>query len=75
MRIPFLKNIRFDKEKIDAAIEKALRAAVKNKIKGKEVTPFLLSEIKKITGGKSLDANIKLVLNNAKLAAEIAVNM
>ncbi|MGB3018562.1 MAG: pseudouridine-5'-phosphate glycosidase, partial [Ignavibacteria bacterium] len=36
------------------------------------VTPFLLSEIKNITGGESLRSNIELVKNNAKLAAEIA---
>jgi pseudouridine-5'-phosphate glycosidase len=43
-----------------------------NKIKGKESTPFLLAKVKELTGGKSLDTNIQLVYNNAKLAAEIA---
>lgn len=61
-----------DKKVIDAAIEKALKTADGKGIKGKEVTPFLLSEIKDITKGKSLESNIKLVLNNAKLASEIA---
>ena len=64
-----------DKKVIDYAIEKALRKADDKGIKGKEVTPFLLSEIKNITGGLSLNANIQLVLNNAKLAAEIAGEM
>ena len=40
-----------------------------------ETTPFLLSKVKEITGGKSLNANIQLVYNNAKLAAEIAAEM
>ena len=57
---------------IENAIEEALKKADETGIKGKEVTPFLLSEIKIITGGKSLDSNIKLVLNNAGLASEIA---
>lgn len=61
-----------DKNLIDKAIDEALIKADARGIKGKDVTPFLLSEIKNITGGKSLDSNIKLVLNNAKLAAEIA---
>jgi len=42
-------------------------------IKGKDLTPYLLSEIKIITSGKSLESNINLVLNNAGLAAEISV--
>ena len=61
-----------DKNLIDKAIDEALIKADARGIKGKDVTPFLLSEIKNITGGKSLDSNIMLVLNNAKLAAEIA---
>jgi pseudouridine-5'-phosphate glycosidase len=42
-------------------------------IKGKESTPYLLKKVKELTQGKSLDTNIQLVLNNAKVAAEIAV--
>ena len=41
-------------------------------IKGKDETPFLLSKIVSLTNGKSLETNIKLILNNAKLGAEIA---
>lgn len=59
-----------DKKSIDSAINQAL--AKSNNIKGKDVTPFLLSEVNKITGGKSLEANIKLVQNNAELAAKIS---
>ena len=61
-----------DKKIIDSAIEDALKKADANNIQGKDVTPFLLAEIKNITGGKSLESNIELILNNAKLAAEIA---
>ena len=69
---PIPEEYSMDKSMIDKAIEEALKSADKSVVKGKDVTPFLLSEIKRITGGESLDSNIKLVLNNAKLAAEIA---
>ena len=42
-------------------------------LKGKEVTPYLLSKIVELTSGKSLESNIALIKNNAKLAGEIAV--
>lgn len=58
---------------INEAIEKALDLAAERGIKGKETTPFLLAQIKDITGGDSLEANIRLVLNNAALAAETAI--
>jgi pseudouridine-5'-phosphate glycosidase len=58
---------------INSAIKQAISEAEKNHIKGKEVTPFLLSKVKELTGGESLEANIALVRNNAALAAQIAV--
>ena len=58
---------------IDAAIEMALNRATDLGIMGKDLTPFLLGEIKKITKNRSLEANIHLVYNNARLAAKIAV--
>ena len=57
---------------ISAAIDKAVAESVAQGIKGKAVTPFLLARVKDITGGDSLEANIKLVLNNAALAARTA---
>jgi pseudouridine-5'-phosphate glycosidase len=54
---------------IAAALEETDRLG----ICGKDVTPFLLAEIAKTTKGRSLQANIALVKNNAKVAAEIAV--
>ena len=54
------------------AIDKALIEEKKLGIKGKESTPFLLGKVKELTDGLSLDANIQLVYNNAKLAAQIA---
>ncbi len=60
---------------IKKATELAQQEAGSKNIKGKNITPFLLKRIKELTGGKSLEANIKLVLNNARLAAEVAGEM
>ena len=57
---------------INAAIDQAVAESVAQGIHGKAVTPFLLARVKDITGGDSLEANIKLVLNNAALAAKTA---
>ena len=59
---------------MDEAIDKAIIEAKKEKIIGKEITPYLLSKVNELTEGKSLDANIKLIQNNAELAAKIAVH-
>ncbi|WP_343560555.1 pseudouridine-5'-phosphate glycosidase [Kiloniella sp. b19] len=56
-------------------IAQALEAAVHDGIHGKGVTPYLLAKIVEMTDGASLKANIALVKNNAKLAAEIAVSL
>ena len=61
-----------DEEKINKAIEEALKEAEEKGIHGKETTPFLLSKVLEVTEGKSLEANIALVKNNAKLGAEVA---
>ena len=57
---------------INKAIEHSLQEAESQKISGKDLTPFLLSRIEQLTDGLSLEANIQLVLNNAKLAAKLA---
>ncbi len=57
---------------INKAIAQAVQEANDQLITGKEITPFLLNRVKQITSGKSLEANIKLVYNNAQLAAKIA---
>jgi len=59
-------------DEIGPAIETALAEAEAQGIAAKEVTPFLLDRIFTLTDGRSLDANIALVLNNARLAAQIA---
>ena len=59
--------------RVDAAIEQALAEAAAQGIQGKDSTPFLLARVNELTGGSSLQANIALVLNNARLAAQVAL--
>ena len=68
---PIPEEDAMDAKVINDAIEKALVDAEKEGIKGKESTPFLLKRIVELTGGDSLESNIKLVLNNAKVGADI----
>lgn len=60
---------------IEGVIEQAVSELTTRGISGKEVTPFLLGRIVELTGGKSLEANVALVKNNARVAAEIAVQL
>ena len=69
---PIPEQYAMDKDVIDAAIEQALAEAKEQGIHGKETTPFLLAKVVELTGGDSLESNIKLVLNNAAVAAETA---
>ncbi|MGM0378119.1 MAG: pseudouridine-5'-phosphate glycosidase [Bacillota bacterium] len=70
---PINKEDEMPKELIDKYISKALNEADKKNIKGKDITPFLLEKIVELTDGKSLKANRALVYQNAKVAADIAV--
>ncbi len=69
---PIPEEYAMPKAVIDAAIEQALKEATEKGIKGKATTPFLLARVCELTGGESLKSNIKLVLNNVALAAQIA---
>lgn len=69
---PVPKEEELEESYITAIIEQALKEAEKQHITGKSVTPFLLDRVKTLTGGKSLQANIALVKNNAALAADLA---
>jgi len=59
-------------EYMNEMIEEAVKAAEKEGVKGKKLTPYLLGRINELTGGKSLKANIELVKDNARVAAKIA---
>ena len=69
---PIPEEYSMDADVINKAIDEAVEEAREQGIHGKATTPFLLAKIKDITGGSSLDANIQLVYNNAKLAAKTA---
>ncbi|HHY97003.1 MAG TPA: pseudouridine-5'-phosphate glycosidase [Acholeplasma sp.] len=69
---PIPEVFSLEEEKINKEIEKAIEEANRLGVKGKDITPFLLDRIKTNTQGESLDANIQLVYNNAKLGALIA---
>lgn len=61
-------------DKIQYAINFALTSAKNAGITGAKVTPYVLDKVQQLTGGESLESNIALVLNNARIAAEIAVD-
>lgn len=69
---PIPEQWSMDPEVINAAIDKALAEMDAAGVHGKECTPFLLAKVKEITGGDSLEANIQLVYNNARVGAAIA---
>ena len=69
---PIPEQYEMDKAVIDKAIATALDSMEKEGIKGKECTPYLLKTITELTGGDSLESNIKLVLNNAAVGSEVA---
>lgn len=72
---PIPEEYDMDSDYISKSIDEACEEAKKLGIKGKETTPYLLDKIQKITGGKSLEANIHLVYNNAKLGAQVACEL
>ena len=69
---PIPEEHSLDEKYINSIIEDALKSAKAEKVKGKDVTPYLLAKIVEKTQGKSLEANIQLVYNNAKVGAQIA---
>jgi len=71
---PVPAQFEVNKDEMEVHIQQALTAAENQHIKGKEVTPFLLQYIASHTNGESLETNIALILNNAKVGAAIAVS-
>ena len=72
---PIPAEYAMDDAVINAAIEKAVAECNERGIRGKETTPFLLARVTELTGGDSLESNIQLVLNNAKVAALTACEL
>ncbi|WP_394979444.1 pseudouridine-5'-phosphate glycosidase [Candidatus Allofournierella excrementavium] len=72
---PVPEEYALDFDEMSAVIDKALAAAEKDHVHGKNITPYLLAHIVEYTGGKSLATNIQLAYNNARLAAKVAVEL
>ena len=72
---PIPEQFEMDYDTINNAINAAVKEADEKGIVGKESTPFLLAKVKEITGGSSLESNIQLVFNNAKVGARLAVEL
>jgi pseudouridine-5'-phosphate glycosidase len=73
--VPVPQEFEMERREIEEIVEAAVELAGQQKIKGKELTPFLLSQMSDRSGGKTLAANIALLKNNARVAAEIALEL
>ncbi len=62
-----------DAKKLQVCIDEALTSAAREGITGPRITPYILSAVTRLTGGASLEANVKLVMHNARVATEVAV--
>ena len=69
---PLSPEEEIPQERIDGAIQQVRREAHEHDIRGQPLTPFLLARLSELTGGESLKANLNLLHNNARLAAQIA---
>jgi len=72
---PIPQEHEMDYDFIDAKVNAAIEESIEKGITGKDTTPFLLGKLCEITAGKSVEANKALVFNNAKVAAEIAIDL
>ncbi len=73
--VPVPKEFEISRNDLESILSEALKAAAKQGIKGKEITPFLLSQMSERSEGRTLAANIALLENNAKVAAQIAASI
>ena len=72
---PISEEYSMDPAVINKAIDEAVAECKAKGVHGKETTPFLLAKVKDLTGGDSLDSNIQLVYNNARVASAIACSL
>ncbi|HSB66114.1 MAG TPA: pseudouridine-5'-phosphate glycosidase [Anaerolineales bacterium] len=69
---PLADKLAIPYDEVQVAIDQAVNEATVKGIRGQKVTPYLLGRVSELTGGKSLEANLALLINNARLAAKIA---
>lgn len=72
---PIPQEHSLDEATLSRALEEALLELESHRVRGKAITPFLLERIRLATGGRSLEANVALILNNARLGAELALEI
>ncbi|MEE9321682.1 MAG: pseudouridine-5'-phosphate glycosidase [Granulosicoccus sp.] len=72
---PVPADAEIPKAEMDVVIQQAIQEAARQQVSGKEVTPWLLGRIVELTAGRSLSCNQSLIVNNASLAAELAVEL
>ncbi len=75
LTVPVPEKYAIEREELEKILTESLKLADENKISGKQITPFLLSEMSSRSAGKTLAANIALLENNAKIAAQVAVEI
>lgn len=72
LTVPIPESFEIDSAELEKILAEALKLADENNISGKEITPFLLAQMAEKSAGKTLAANIALLENNAKIAAQVA---
>lgn len=70
--LPIPTNYEIPKDEMDPLIARASQEAIEQKVHGQDLTPFLLQRLNELSNGRTLQANLALLLNNAALAAQIA---
>ena len=75
LTVPVPAQFEVDEKELRAILSESLELARKQSVSGKEITPFLLSQMSKRSGGRTLKANIALLENNAQIAAQVAVSL
>ena len=73
--VPVPQESEIRAEVIAAALDEAMARGASHGVRGKAVTPFLLAELEALTGGKTVETNRSLLVNNAKVAAQVAVSL
>ncbi len=75
LTVPVPEQAAIPVDEMEGLIQTALAAAAEKHVRGKDITPFLLSQISELSSGKTLAANIALLENNARVAAEVAIRI
>ncbi|HJS51026.1 MAG TPA: pseudouridine-5'-phosphate glycosidase, partial [Pyrinomonadaceae bacterium] len=71
--VPVPEEFELDRDELEGILTDSLKDAAQKKIKGKDITPFLLAQMAERSNGRTLAANIALLENNVKVASQIAV--